>query len=76
MNAFQILEMARQSVQHIRTARELVTRVTDAVRDGRVALNTKEQAELNKLLAEEQSETEAAGNSLRRAIEEARSKNT
>lgn len=69
-----IIGFAQKAIASIKDGREMLTKVTDAVRDGRVALDTESQSELNRLLAEEQKETEAANNSLARAIEVARNK--
>ena len=69
-----ILATVTQGLALIRSGREAIKTVTDAVRDGQIALNTKDMGELNELLRQEQAETAAADNALRRAIEVFKSK--
>ena len=48
--------------------REAVTKIVDAVSDGKVAIDAKTQAELDALLAQERQETEQAHQALQDAI--------
>lgn len=69
-----ILATVKGALAMMAQGREAITAVVDAVRDGTVAINTKDMGELNTLLAQEQRETEAAHNALARAIQVAKSK--
>lgn len=69
-----ILTTARAALTLMREGRQTLTSIVDAVRDGQVAISTKDMGELNRLLAEEKAETEAAHNALDRAIQMAKSK--
>lgn len=74
MDISNILATARKALAMMKEGRSILANVTDAVRDGKVALDTKGQADLNAMLAEEQRETEAAHSSLARAIQAAKDK--
>jgi hypothetical protein len=69
-----VLATVRAGLALMAEGRNTIRSVVDAVRDGQTALNTTDMAELNKLLAEEQQETEAAHNALARAAEMLKSK--
>lgn len=62
------LAKAREGLALIQQGRQAVTAVADAVKDGSAALSTTDQAELNRLLAEETRESRAAHDSLEEAI--------
>lgn len=62
------LKMARDGIALLQQGRETVTRVADAVKDGSAALSTEDQAELDRLLAQETAESKAAHDSLEEAI--------
>lgn len=62
------LEKARAALAVIRSGRTALASVVDAVKDGSAAINTTDQAELNRLLAEETAESRAAHDSLEEAI--------
>lgn len=67
-----LMAKARNAVQIIQEGRRALEAVRDAIADGKVALDTKSQGELNALLADEQRETQAAHASLADAIRQAR----
>lgn len=69
-----VLALVKSGLALMAEGRETIASVVDAVRDGKAALSTKDQGELNILLAQEQRETEAAHNALARAIAAAKSK--
>lgn len=69
-----ILAQARSALEMMATGRQALSSIVDAVRDGRAALDTKQMGELNAILAQEKTETEAAHNALQRAIQAAQSK--
>lgn len=65
------LGKARAAIAAIREGRTALAHVVDAVKDGTAAINTTDQAELNRLLAEETAESRAAHDSLEEAIKAA-----
>jgi hypothetical protein len=65
------LDKAREALAMASQARTTLASVADAVKDGRTGLATTDQAELNRLLAEEAKESRAAHDSLDAAIREA-----
>ena len=69
-----VLATVKGALAAMASARQTISEVTDAIRDGRTAIDAKTMSELNALLAEEQRETEAAHNTLARAIQMAKSK--
>jgi aminoglycoside N3'-acetyltransferase len=69
-----VLATVTTAIEAIRQGRETIKAITDAVRDGQTAISTKDMGQLNELLRQEQIETAAADNTLRRAIEVFKSK--
>lgn len=65
------LQKARDALAMAAQARAAIASVADAVKDGRAALSTNDQAELDRLLADETRESLAAHDSLAEAIREA-----
>lgn len=64
-----VIEMATKAIAMMSEGREAISKIADAVRDGQVALGSKDMTELNALLAQEKTESEAAHNTLQRAIQ-------
>jgi hypothetical protein len=62
------LAKAREALALVKEGRAALGKVVDAVKDGSAALSTTDQAELNRLLAEETAESRAAHDSLEEAI--------
>lgn len=69
-----IIATAKAALAMMAEGRQTLSGIVDAVRDGQTALSTNEISELNALLAQEQKETEAAHNTLARAIQMAKSR--
>lgn len=66
-----LLKMAQNALALAREGRQAFDRVRDAAKDGKAALSATDQAELDRLLAEEARESKAAHDSLASALDEA-----
>jgi uncharacterized membrane protein len=64
-----IIATVEAAIAMMAQGRQAINDVVDAVRDGKVALQTTDVGKLNALLAQEKTETQAAHNALDRAIQ-------
>jgi hypothetical protein len=68
-----ILEMAQEAIQLIQQGRSALQDITQAVNDGRAAVDAHTKAELDAMLEREEGETRDAYAALNDAIEQAQS---
>jgi hypothetical protein len=72
MDFTDLFSKAQSALSLIAQGRKALAQVKDSIADGRVALSTTQQDQLNTLLTEEAPETEAAYQDLKAAIAESR----